>query len=338
MSRTKHKILYIGVEYFDYLSDSLLIGLKSIETIDVFEYFPNKWIYKDKKTKEANHGRGFTLTSVIDPNLQKLHDPGFEISLYDLIIFSAIKSQLELFKLLKGKLSKNKTILIDGSDSSSIVPFQGNLIKKPGLLFKLLGISKYPYYKREYIPNRLFFSKCGQPIQSFFSRILGSKYILKEISFSIPESKLLANPLPKTKMFPTHIVDEEIASKFQSSKTSYVFNTEEEYYEDLAISKFGITTKRAGWDCMRHYEIAANGAVICFKNLNQKPKECAPHGLIPNVNCINYSNYSDLLFQINSLSDESYNTLLFQTKLWISQYTCEKLVNKILNEVKKPPI
>ena len=43
-----------------------------------------------------------------------------------------------------------------------------------------------------------------------------------------------------------------------------------------ARSRFGVTAKRAGWDALRHYEIAAAGAVPCFRDLDRKPATCAP--------------------------------------------------------------
>ena len=36
-------------------------------------------------------------------------------------------------------------------------------------------------------------------------------------------------------------------------------------------SRFGVTTKKSGWDCMRHYELAASGCVPCFRDLEEKP-------------------------------------------------------------------
>jgi hypothetical protein len=94
--------------------------------------------------------------------------------------------------------------------------------------------------------------------------------------------------------------------------TKYAFQHEKEYYYDLRISKFGITTKRGGWDCLRHYEIAANNAIVCFRNLNEKHDSCAPHGLKVGYNCIDYSNYAELMQKINSglenVSKPSQNT------------------------------
>jgi hypothetical protein len=45
------------------------------------------------------------------------------------------------------------------------------------------------------------------------------------------------------------------------------YNTEEEYYNEYKKSYFAITTKKCGWDCMRHYEILANGCIPYFLNI-----------------------------------------------------------------------
>lgn len=42
-------------------------------------------------------------------------------------------------------------------------------------------------------------------------------------------------------------------------KNTYIFENEEEYYNDYKKSLFAITRKKGGWDCMRHYEILACG-------------------------------------------------------------------------------
>jgi hypothetical protein len=143
------------------------------------------------------------------------------------------------------------------------------------------------------------------------------------ISFSIPEEKIVrVDREAKTKRFPVHIVDEEVAAHLGDAFFSaigsdrHVFTSEEEYYRDLRCSRFGITTKRAGWDCLRHYELAANGCVLCFKDLDLKPETCAPHGLNES-NCIIYHTYSELEEKINSMSDEEYGELQIKTYEWI---------------------
>jgi hypothetical protein len=144
---------------------------------------------------------------------------------------------------------------------------------------------------------------------------------LRKISFSIPAQKICSYRPIKTKLFPKHIVDEEIAAEVVGGVTEYVFEDEKSYYADLQSAKFGITTRRAGWDCLRHYEIAANYAVICFRDLDKKPMECAPHGLIPGVNCISYGNFKDLLEQINNIDNEAYEKLQMASIEWIMKNT-----------------
>ena len=136
------------------------------------------------------------------------------------------------------------------------------------------------YFKREWTPDTKFY-RYYKLIPKPFVKVFTRPKNLNKISFSIPEEKIIESLPVKTKLFPKHIVDEEVAAKVEGSFTKYAFENEKDYYADLQASKYGITTKRSGWDCMRHYEIAANGAVICFKDLDKKPETCAPHGLIP---------------------------------------------------------
>ena len=45
------------------------------------------------------------------------------------------------------------------------------------------------------------------------------------------------------------------------------------YYIDYNKSYYGVTMKKAGWDCMRHYEILANHCVPYFIDLESCPKQ-----------------------------------------------------------------
>jgi hypothetical protein len=59
--------------------------------------------------------------------------------------------------------------------------------------------------------------------------------------------------------------------------STYIFNNEKDYYADYQKSIFGQTCLKAGWDCMRHYEILANGCIPWFKNLDQCPPKTMTH-------------------------------------------------------------
>lgn len=83
------------------------------------------------------------------------------------------------------------------------------------------------------------------------------------ISFAIPESQLIDYDPIKEKVF-SYIVPYDLKT--------YVFTSEKMYYNDYAISYYGRTRKKAGWDCMRHYEILANMCVPYFFQLEECPK------------------------------------------------------------------
>jgi hypothetical protein len=53
---------------------------------------------------------------------------------------------------------------------------------------------------------------------------------------------------------------------------TYIYKTEEDYYNNYKGSLFGFTYKKGGWDCLRHYEIIANKCIPFFWDLNKCPE------------------------------------------------------------------
>ncbi len=96
----------------------------------------------------------------------------------------------------------------------------------------------YPYFKRELISNNFI-----------------------PIHFAIPECKITTNRLDKTQDYGSII----------PGQGGYKFDVEQEYYNDYNKSYFGVTMKKAGWDCMRHYEILANNCIPYFIDLHECP-------------------------------------------------------------------
>jgi hypothetical protein len=86
---------------------------------------------------------------------------------------------------------------------------------------------------------------------------------LLPITFGIPTSKLATHNLIKT---------QEYATCIPGQPETYVFKSEQPYYEDYQKSYYGVTMKKAGWDCMRHYEILGNYCVPYFVGLEDCPK------------------------------------------------------------------
>jgi len=60
-------------------------------------------------------------------------------------------------------------------------------------------------------------------------------------------------------------------------KETYRFSEEPSYYQMYANARFAYTWKKGGWDCLRHYEIIANGTIPVFPDLSNCPKETLSH-------------------------------------------------------------
>jgi hypothetical protein len=80
---------------------------------------------------------------------------------------------------------------------------------------------------------------------------------------------------------------------------------------------------------MRHYEIAANGTVPCFRNLDRKPAQCAPHGLTEE-NCVPYRDYADLVRKLDAIDDERYAALQAGALAWARANTTRRRAREFL--------
>jgi hypothetical protein len=99
--------------------------------------------------------------------------------------------------------------------------------------------AKHPYFKRELLDNKFI-----------------------PIHFAIPEIKITQSPLKKIQEYGSII----------PGQGGYIFDNEQEYYNDYNKSYYGVTMKKAGWDCMRHYEILANYCLPYFTDLHECPE------------------------------------------------------------------
>jgi hypothetical protein len=85
------------------------------------------------------------------------------------------------------------------------------------------------------------------------------------ITFCIPEEKIVdINKISvKTKL---------LSNLIPGRLETYIYKTEDEYYNEYQTSLFAITKKKGGWDCLRHYEIIANGCIPYFENIQNCPE------------------------------------------------------------------
>jgi hypothetical protein len=301
------RILFLTANVEDYLSDSLFHGLRTLLGDRVVDYPKSEIAYSSygEERVRSLYGHGFTLYGLledlpVDRNnlLDHVGDGRF-----DVVVFGDIWRRFGLFVELFPALRSTKAVALDGNDSELVYPYAPVWWRRPQWWTLPRAARRATYFKRE-LTGR-----------SKLLRLLPGSPRLHPISFSIPEEKIVPELPVKTKDFPSHIVDPEVAERLGRSTTSYSFDREEAYYGDLRESRFGITTKRAGWDCMRHYEIAANGTVPCFRDLDRKAPECAPHGL-SDENCVSYRDYDDLMRKLDAIDDERYAELQAGALAW----------------------
>lgn len=303
------RILYLTSQGEDYLQDQLLIGARNLYGDAVVDYPKKDVLYKTCATPKIKmYGRGFTLYKTLedinidrDNIIQRVGDREF-----DLVIFGSIWRELEIFhEFLKKNIffaRKAKIFFIDGEDFNSII-------------IKLIFLGKY--FKREW--------KSGINVP-----------FVNKISFSIPKSRILPNKPDKDKNFARHIQCRE-AYKVEEIKRNcsvdYVFSEENEYYKDLSRSKYAVTMKKGGWDCMRHYEIAANFTVPCFYKFLEKPKNCAPHDLIDMKNVISFNTADELTKKIAYVENNGlYERMQDNVIRWVNTKTCEYMAKTLICE------
>lgn len=145
------------------------------------------------------------------------------------------------------------------------------------------------------------------------------------ICFSIPSEKIVTNVPEKTKL---------LATVIPGRLETYIFTNEEDYYQDYRDSIFAITTKKGGWDCMRHYEILANGCIPVFSNIEQCPPNTMtflPKELIIDANKLYEESIYKPISEIDYYSLSS--KLLEYTKTYlttdcIAKYILEQSGNK----------
>jgi hypothetical protein len=335
------RVLFLSPRREEYLADSVFHGLRSLLGDRVVDYPKHELMYSScpQESIRRARGNGFTLYGLLDDieidrsrTLDEIHWGEF-----DLVIFGAIHDRFGDFVELYPELERSNTqgAVLDGADGPAMYPYGGRWWRQPMWWTLPRAHTRFPYFKRELLPET-YRNRCFRLLSPSLASRLPILRGIRPISYAVPAEKIVSSPREKSQLFATHIVDEEVARHVQGTQSSYAFSSEADYYSDLQRSRFGITTRRAGWDALRHYEIAANGAVPCFRDLHAKPSSCAPHGL-NETNCIIYSSYEDLRSQIDRLSDVHYEALQHGALTWARQNSTVERATQVLQQVQKMP-
>jgi hypothetical protein len=97
---------------------------------------------------------------------------------------------------------------------------------------------------------------------------------------NIEEPSIDSNPWevrihPISFSIPSELIEQQVPSKAKpfcrvipgNKSTYFKYDEERNYYDDIRHSLFTLTYKKAGWDCMRHYEILAMGSLPLFLDI-----------------------------------------------------------------------
>ena len=132
------------------------------------------------------------------------------------------------------------------------------------------------------------------------------------IGFSIPAEKIVGSVGTKAKIY---------SSLVPGVVSSYIYKDEDSYYNEYRQSIFAMTCRKAGWDCMRHYEILACGAIPLFINSGGIPRNTMtfyPKELLERI-------YAEIIPKIHELGLEGVAALTKPIADLLLQYTRAKL-------------
>jgi len=153
--------------------------------------------------------------------------------------------------------------------------------------------------------------------------------MIHPISFCFPEEKIINSIPQKTKV---------LSSLIPGNMSTYIYNNESDYYNEYRQSLFAMTTKKAGWDCMRHYEIMANGCIPYFPNIEACPPmtmALLPKDLLIQGNAL-YKKYKDA--NINEIDLSECNELINKYLEYVRNHlTTAKMAKYILNKANLTP-
>lgn len=172
-------------------------------------------------------------------------------------------------------------------------------------------------------PSTLIYQGAQQDYNQVKDRIR-STHRLQPITFAIPENRIVS--LSNGSFMAAK--KKRQATVIPGKLNTYVFREEATYLQDYRQSWFGITHKKAGWDCMRHLEIMASGCLPKMHDLDHCPTETMvyyPKQMMALANQATNWTYEDRAF------------LIQQMVQYIKQcLSCKSLAKRVLTIVKAP--
>jgi hypothetical protein len=315
-------VLFLHGNGEDYLADSLLHGLRTVLGAACVDAPRRDALYDDLTDagRAALYGHGFTLYGRL-PEVDVDRQWPLERARrgeFDVVVVGDVHRNWGPWVWLRSHLRQLRehgtaVAVLDGGDGEVVYPYGPTWWKRmrPWPLPRAHG--RVAMYKRELTPKGAWIRYGGVVPPPLADRLL--RRHVRPIAFSIPEEHVADGAEERTRLLPTQVIDPELA-RLVGAVDRYAFDREADYHADLRASRFGVTMKKAGWDALRHYEVAASGAIPCVRDLHAKPPHCAPHGLRDGVNCIAYADARALLSRIEAMGAEEEARLRAGTLEW----------------------
>ncbi len=310
------RILFLADPEPDYVADGLFHGLRSLLGSGVVDWPRRDPMYEDVD-KARLYGHGFGLYGLLpDIPVDREAVWGRE---WDLVVSAVMWRDWRFWERSWAAFGSRTThAVVDGADKRWMYPY-GPTWWRPSRWFVPRAHTRGTYFKREW--SRVTMIAAGRSID------------LQPMAIAYPAEKMMPAVPVKNQDFASHIVDlevgQQIGRRLEHDRV-HLFDDESEYLADLRASRFGVTTKRAGWDALRHLEIAGAGAVPCFRRLGDKPGTCAPHGLVDGDNCLSYRNADDLMRRLAGVSDTERAQLAEAALGWAHANTTERRAQSFL--------
>jgi len=230
------KILYLSnSDRCDYMRDMLCHGLRTLLGPDLVDAVKIETLYQSFPKVKELYGKGFTLYGLL-PEIaidRTEIDTKIRSKYFDLVIFSSVP-----------RFNDNHE------------------------LFFLLGVVLESYPR-----NQIIFIDGADDPDLYRDLMKAGIYFKRERKNPVPESFSIQFAIPEEKIAPPEqMKDFLLAPLNQWDPRTYIYEDEQSYYRDYRRSLFGRTSRKCGWDCLRHYEIMACNAIPYFENIEECPE------------------------------------------------------------------
>ncbi|MEN0013395.1 MAG: hypothetical protein AAGC46_08515 [Solirubrobacteraceae bacterium] len=333
------RILFLMSGSDDYVSDGLVHGLRHLIGERVVDWPRADQLYAGTppEHRARRYGRGFTLYSGLLEDLpidrtwitERVSEGEFDV----VVVADITRRSGALVELMRVLPPSSTLVVVDGADTPKLSQQAPRSLLAPGGLLALRALRHAAFYfKREITPLTARSRAWWLLPEGLAQRVVGSRGLLP-VGISIPAELVVeSTDGPRDQRFQTHLVDPEVAA-LEGRTVEKPFTEQADYVADLRRSRFGITVKREGWDALRHYELAAAGAIPCFRHLHAKPADCAPHGLVDGVNCLAYDSAAELVARIEALTPEQERALREQAVAWARDHTTVAEATRFLRAI-----